>query len=358
MRLFGVEFAPLLVPWERRLQTLAAAVWFIITAFGGLTCWFITFAVLLFGSQWLRLLMIAYLLFAYYDRETSRKGGRSKRIYLLFRNLAWWRYFCAYFPIKIVKTVDLDPTRNYLFCSFPHGILSTGVSGAFTTNGLDCAKLFPGLDFRLLTLDAHFQTPLFREYVLNYGICSCDKDSLDYLLSHKPTEKDGPTEAPVTGRACVLIVGGAAEAFKCKPQTYNILVKRRKGFVRRALKNGAPLVPVFSFGETDLYDQLNSPEGSFLRAVQEFVKKVTGIAPVVPIGRGLFQYSFGLVPNRKPVHVVVGAPLDVPKIEEPSREEVDLYHAQFTDKLIELFETHKSKYLENHESIKLILDDC
>ena len=84
--------------------------------------------------------------------------------------MLWWRYFCNYFPIRLIKTVDLDPKRNYLFCSFPHGLLGTGVTGAFATNGLDCAQVFPGLDFRPLTLDQHFKTPLFREYILNFGM--------------------------------------------------------------------------------------------------------------------------------------------------------------------------------------------
>ena len=70
------------------------------------------------------------------------------------------------------------------------------------------------------------------------GVCSCDARSINYLLSTRPTENDGPTEEPVQGRAVVIIVGGAAEAFKCKPGTYNILLKRRKGFVRIALNNG------------------------------------------------------------------------------------------------------------------------
>ncbi|XP_058810785.1 2-acylglycerol O-acyltransferase 2-A-like [Phymastichus coffea] len=357
MRLLGLEFAPMNVPLERRLQTVAACAWIIVTAFGGLISWFVTAAALIFGTIWMRLLMIAYLLFAYYDQDTRLTGGRSKWITTKFRNLAWWRYFCNYFPIKLVKTVDLDPSKNYLFCSFPHGLLSTGVTAAFSTNGLDCAKVFPGLDFRLVTLDTHFQTPLFREYVLNFGVCSCDERSINYLLSTPTTQNDGPTEDPVQGRVVIIIVGGAAEAFKCKPRTYHILVKRRKGFVRIALKTGTPLVPVFSFGETDLYDQVNNPEGSLLRKCQEFVKKVTGIAPVVPWGRGFFQYSFGLIPNRRPVTVLVGAPLEVPKIEEPTKEQVNEYHAKFTDKLVELFETHKSKYLQDSDKLSLILED-
>ena len=65
-----------------------------------------------------------------------------------------------------------------------------------------------------------------------------------------------------------------------------------------------PLVPVFSFGETDLYDQVHNPEGSLLRRMQELCRKLTGIAPVLPLGRGLFQYSFGIIPMRKSVYTV------------------------------------------------------
>jgi len=34
------------------------------------------------------------------------------------------------------------------------------------------------------------------------------------------------------------------------------------------------------------------------------LRKWIGIAPVVPVGRGFFQYTFGLVPRRKPIWVV------------------------------------------------------
>ena len=63
-------------------------------------------------------------------------------------------------------------------------------------------------------------------------------------------------------------------------------------------------MPVFSFGETDLYDQVNNPRGSLLRRMQESFRKITGVAPVLPIGRGFFQYSFGIIPLRKPVFTV------------------------------------------------------
>lgn len=85
------------------------------------------------------------------------------------RNCIWWHYFRDYFPIKLVKTKDLDPSKNYLFCSFPHGVLSTGIFCAFGTDVLKCQELFPGLDFRLLTLEQHFSVPILRELPASFG---------------------------------------------------------------------------------------------------------------------------------------------------------------------------------------------
>jgi hypothetical protein len=44
--------------------------------------------------------------------------------------------------------------------------------------------------------------------------------------------------------------------------------------VRLALIAGASLVPVFAFGENELYKQVDNPKGSKLRIFQEKLKKV------------------------------------------------------------------------------------
>jgi len=66
----------------------------------------------------------------------------------------------------------------------------------------------------------------------------------------------------------------------------------------------ASIVPVFSFGETNIYDQLKNPEGSFIRNVQNKLRKAMGLAPCVILGRGVFQYSFGIIPQRRPITTV------------------------------------------------------
>lgn len=142
------------------------------------------------------------------------------------------------------------------------------------------------------------------------------------------------------------MVGGAQEALNARPGIYKLVLRHRKGFIKLALQTGASIVPVFSFNEVEVYDQPSNEPGTTLRAFQEFCKRWTGIAPAVFIGRGFFQYSFGLIPRRHPITTVVGAPIDTEKIEMPSDEKVEEIHQKFIHALKELFDNHKSKYLK------------
>ncbi|CAH1118870.1 unnamed protein product [Phaedon cochleariae] len=339
MDFFGIQFAPLNVPLERRLQTVSAAAWMVTMAFGGFIGSLLAIYLIFFWRFWW--LLTIYLTWIWtIDRHKAERGGRP---FKWVRSWTWWRYNRDYFPLRVerVPFVELDPKRNYLFACFPHGMLSSGAFNAFGTEFSDFRSIFPHHDPRVVTLAQHYQMPFFRDLALGMGGISSSSASIDYVLSR-----------PGGGYVCVLMVGGAAEAFYCKPGDYKVILKQRKGFVRLALKNGTPIVPVFSFGEIDLFDQL---EGSMLRNFQEKIRKWIGLAPVLPVGRGFFQYSFGIIPRRRPVTTVVGKPLDVPKIENPSREEVEEYHAKFVQCLTELFEEQKYNYLENPEEKKLII---
>lgn len=120
------------------------------------------------------------------------------------------------------------------------------------------------------------------------------------------------------GQAMCLMVGGAREALFTHPGLYKFYIKARKGFVRLALETGASLVPVISFGEPELYDQIET-EGTYLRTIQDLYKKITGIVPLLFVGRGVFQYSFGIVPRRHPLNIV-GNLVNHPTKEEKNNE--------------------------------------
>lgn len=288
MEIFGIEFAPLNIPLKRRMQTLAAASWFVTMIAGGFVGFLFAMYLVLF-TPW-RWITLAYLLWIWtVDKNISKKGGRRSK---WVRDWTWWKYLKYYFPLNLerVPWVELDPKRNYLFCCFPHGMLSTGPFSAFGTTVGGFNDLFPFHTPYAFTLRQHFIMPFFRDLILGLGGCDVSAESINYILGE-----------PSGGNVAILMVGGAAEAFNCRPGKYRLIVKNRKGFIRLAMKNGSPLVPVISFGETDLYSQVANPEGSLLRNVQEYLKKWIGLAPAIPMGRGFFQYNYGIVPNRRPV---------------------------------------------------------
>uniref|UniRef100_A0A8R1DQ71 Edg1 TPR repeats region domain-containing protein n=1 Tax=Caenorhabditis japonica TaxID=281687 RepID=A0A8R1DQ71_CAEJA len=61
-------------------------------------------------------------------------------------------------------------------------------------------------------------------------------------------------------------------------------------------------------------------------------------------GRGFLQYTVGWLPFRRPINTVIGAPIRVKRVENPSKEQIDKLHAEYVQKLTKLFEDHKQKY--------------
>ena len=67
----------------------------------------------------------------------------------------------------------------------------------------------------------------------------------------------------------MLAIGGADEALHAAPGTCDLVLKRRKGFVRVAVQTGASLVPVIAFGENEMYNTIRGKPGSRLSRFQE-----------------------------------------------------------------------------------------
>ncbi|XP_071429431.1 2-acylglycerol O-acyltransferase 2 [Pithys albifrons albifrons] len=322
-----VEFAPRSVPLQRRLQTAAVVQW--VFSFLGLAqCCTVAFIALLFTRFWL--LSALYAVWWVVDRETPGRGGRRSRA---LRGCAVWRHMRDYFPVTLVKTAELDPRQNYLLGFHPHGVLAAGAFLNFCTEATGFSSLFPGITPHLMMLSLWFRVPFLRDYLMSGGLVPSDKESASHVL-----------QRPEGGNLLAIIVGGAQEALDARPGSCTLLLRHRKGFVRLAIQHGTPLVPAFSFGENDLFDQVRNPKGSWLRWVQHRLQQVMGISLPLFHARGIFQYSFGVIPYRRPICTVVGKPIPVQKKHKPSEQEVNEVHEKYLNELSKLFEEHKAKY--------------
>ena len=94
--------------------------------------------------------------------------------------------------------------------------------------------------------------------------------------------------------------------------------------------------------------------GTWLRTFQTVAEKWIGFVPVLFFGRGIFQYNYGIVPHRKPITVVVGKPISVEKVENPTQEQIENLHAKYVEELKKLYQEHNFKY--GNENVKLVIE--
>lgn len=77
--------------------------------------------------------------------------------------------FTRFLSLQLVKTTELDPSRNYLAAFHPHGLPSVGAFTNMCTDSTGFSSLFPGIRPHLTTINIYFRIPLFRDYIMQGG---------------------------------------------------------------------------------------------------------------------------------------------------------------------------------------------
>ena len=151
------------------------------------------------------------------------------------------------------------------------------------------------------------------------------------------------------GRGITIVVGGARESLDALPYSLRLILKRRKGFVKMAIRTGADLVPVLAFGENDLYDQVHAGSHPRIHKTQMFLKKILGFTVPLFHARGVFNYDVGLMPYRRPLNIVVGRPIRVDQAATPQQNVIDRVHEEYVTELERLWDTWKDEFAPNRK---------
>jgi hypothetical protein len=105
---------------------------------------------------------------------------------------------------------------------------------------------------------------------------------------------------------------------------------------------------VFTFGENDLFKIIHPENDSLMKRVQQLFKKWTNVGLPLAWGRGVFNYTFGFLPLRRPLATVVGKAIPVQKVEQPTQQQIDELHERYLGELVRLFAEHKVNYPNEH----------
>lgn len=285
--------------------------------------------------------------------------------------------------LKNVKYRRVSTGPRYIFGYHPHGVISMGVMGTFATNAVrnepyqpplkilkpffhdpsQGERIFAGIgNIFPLTLTTQFTLPFYRDYLLGLGLTSASAKNIKSLINngdnsvcivvggaqesllnnmvsginnvgkgYKGNDYDEEPKEPVVDER--NIGGDSSQSSQPTPKEskrqIKLVLHKRKGFVKLAIELGnVSLVPIFAFGEADIY-KLTIPEpGSLGYAFQQWMKKTFLFTVPFFSARGVFIYDFGFLPFRNPINVCVGRPIHIPqgvlaeyKLKHPEPEE-------------------------------------
>ncbi|KAL2634440.1 hypothetical protein R1flu_005919 [Riccia fluitans] len=220
----------------------------------------------------------------------------------------------AYFPIEAhAEDIDaLDPNRAHVLALEPHSVLPISLIATTKHYGF-----LPFVKSKALATTAVFWTPVLRHVWSWLGLVPASKKICREKLSD--------------GYSCIVVPGGVQECLYLRHGHETIFLKKRFGFIRVAMEAGAPLVPCFCFGQSEVYHYWK-PCGKWYADLSRAI----GFTPLIFWG----MYGSPL-PYPKRMYLVVGKPIEVQKNSSPSHEEVTEIQTKFIAAMEKLFEKHK-----------------
>jgi len=237
-----------------------------------------------------------------------------------------------YNSMKWVWPKSLEPPNTpgpKIFCTIPHGLAPVGITA------------YPGWSRLFGDRLCH---PTAAPTVLKLPVISYILKKVGYIPAATKDIKKALGQDESVG----LILDGIAGMFQSDPTTELGWVKERKGVVKIALTTGTPMVPIFGFGHSQLWRIIVDPFG-----LLEKISLVLGVSVTPFCGRPFGLLPFG-PPYRTPVMLAIGDPIVVPKIEDPTKEQIAEYHGKLMEGFLAAFDTHKAAYGWQDRKLKLV----
>lgn len=298
-------------------------------AYGGVTFWlgsmcFYFFMVPCGGFIWLYYLcpQLLYVILPVLLASLLLPIRRGLQPKILMRLGNWAMHGAAkYFRLKVIADDydELKKCNQAIFAMEPHDVLPLGI---FSFN--KSLNVLPSYELWGCITGACFKIPIMKHVYTWCSAVSVDKKSIKSMLRR--------------GISPCICPGGVQEVTlldRSKKECV-LFLKKRFGFIKLALEYGTPIVPCFVFGHDKSFDCW-VPKNKLL---QKMGRKI-GFLPMAFFGA--FGIPFG--PPKPCDYVnVVGSPIPVPKIPNPTEEDIKKVQDVFLAKMVDLFERNKAAY--------------
>jgi hypothetical protein len=274
-----------------------------------------------FGALFLLNVLVGLMDDSHHDVEGANNRLKSSTNPIIQASNAFWMSSFEYVQMTVkpwAEDATLPPNRQYIFACHPHGIHCMPLA-IFHGKGTAFDRRFPGIcENKLSGLAASvvFRLPGVREFFLSLPYIDASRHVVERALR--------------ADRSIFVCTGSGEESLLTKPGEDTLVLSRRKGFVRLALSFGCDIVPIFGVGNSDLFKTYSWGMG-----FRMWLQKRLHIS--IPIFHGRYLTP---LPYKKPVTVLVGEPLCLPKPkvrgEKPDDELVEKYLKIYIERVKEL----------------------
>jgi len=158
-------------------------------------------------------------------------------------------------------------------------------------------------------------------------------------------DKASMKKAMQRGQNLALPPGGFEEATLTDTTQDRVFIKRRTGFIKLCLQHGYRVRPVYCFGENKTFANIQGAWNFRLWLNRLGLPAIlvwgTWYCPLLP------RHDFDFL-------VLMGAPIELPQIANPTAAEVKKYHDQYIQALTNIYDTYKEQVYGTEKGSK----DC
>jgi hypothetical protein len=233
-----------------------------------------------------------------------------------------WTYegVSNYFNHQIIYTENIKnykfDNKQYIKCLMPHGFVS--------------------LSLLCIRNNNHFTNDILvtSNQLYNSPFISLFRNNLNMI----PAEFNIMNQHLQSNKNLVIYPGGMREKFECSHREEVIVINKRKGLFKLALMNGTTMLPVYTFGVSEIYEKSN----------YEFkLKNGVGLSWYY----GLYNTPF---PKKVNFLTVVGSPIFVKKKINITDNDINNLRNRYKIIIKKLFHKWKSFYNPSWYNKKLI----
>jgi len=135
-----------------------------------------------------------------------------------------------------------------------------------------------------------------------------------------------------------ITLGGVDEMNYIIPKHLHLIINKRKGIFKIALQMGVPIVPIITYGEQEIFPELNLP---IFKLYNDFLYKYFRFRIPIPTIESLINWTRLSQTSLDPIKTYTGKPIITKKIINPSENQIKKLRSLYIKRLKQLFEETK-----------------